>query len=249
MKEFLETLRTQRWDDHRYYHHSRINQSLHFVSAMSFIWAYTLLFSDPAAAALVAWFVAMTTRQAGHFFFEPRGYDEVNHATHEYKEEIKVGYNLRRKVVLMSIWALTPLLMLADPTLCGLLPAAPARRAFVHNVGDHLAGARRRRAAASAPSSCSSYGSADRTGVGDQDPHGSVPRHQALLQGAVPPAARRAGRPGPRTPSRLKQLTGQSAAQCAPRIVHGRRPPPAGIAHLGGRRQDAFDHQPKSASV
>ena len=28
IKNFLEQLRTQRWDDHRYYHHSRINQSL-----------------------------------------------------------------------------------------------------------------------------------------------------------------------------------------------------------------------------
>ena len=42
----------------------------------------------------------MTTRQSGRFFFEPRGYDHVNQATHEHKEEIKVGYNLRRKVVL-----------------------------------------------------------------------------------------------------------------------------------------------------
>ena len=105
MKEFLEALRVQRWDDHRYYHHSRINQSLHLVSALSFIVAYGLLFVDPAAAALLAWGVSMTTRQAGHFFFEPRGYDHVNRATHEHKEAIKVGYNLRRKLVLMSAWA------------------------------------------------------------------------------------------------------------------------------------------------
>jgi len=26
---FREALAEQRWDDHRYYHHSRINQSLH----------------------------------------------------------------------------------------------------------------------------------------------------------------------------------------------------------------------------
>jgi hypothetical protein len=37
----------------------------------------------------------MTTRQAGHFFFEPRGYDHVNEATHEHKEAIKVGYAAR----------------------------------------------------------------------------------------------------------------------------------------------------------
>jgi hypothetical protein len=40
MQSFLAELRTQRWDDHRYYHHSRINQSLHFLSAISFIVAY-----------------------------------------------------------------------------------------------------------------------------------------------------------------------------------------------------------------
>ena len=52
---FREQLRTQRWDDHRYYHHSRINQSLHFVSAFSFLVGYALLFVDPVAAALVGW--------------------------------------------------------------------------------------------------------------------------------------------------------------------------------------------------
>ena len=33
MNAFFKALQVQRWDDHRYYHHSRINQSLHFVSA------------------------------------------------------------------------------------------------------------------------------------------------------------------------------------------------------------------------
>src|SRR5689334_7432074 len=108
MPSFLKALEVQRWDDHRYYHHSRINQSLHLVSALSFLVSYVLLFTDPAAAALVGWLIAMTSRQAGHFFFEPKGYDEVNEATHEHKEDIKVGYNLKRKVVLMSIWAASP---------------------------------------------------------------------------------------------------------------------------------------------
>src|SRR5258708_30730829 len=53
IKNFREQLRTQRWDDHRYYHHSRINQSLHFVSAASFLIAYALLFVSPVAAALI----------------------------------------------------------------------------------------------------------------------------------------------------------------------------------------------------
>lgn len=136
MQSFLEALRTQRWDDHRYYHHSRINQTLHLVSALSFLTAYVLLFVNPVAAALVGWLVSMTSRQAGHFFFEPKGYDEVNHATHEHKEAIKVGYNLRRKVVLLSIWALSPALLWIDPTLFGIYDAHTSRDEFIGHVGE-----------------------------------------------------------------------------------------------------------------
>ena len=119
--KFREALREQRWDDHRYYHHSRINQALHLVSALSFLTAYVLVFFDPAVAALIGWLIAMTSRQAGHFFFEPKGYDHNNHATHDHKEEIKVGYNLQRKVVLLTIWALSPLVLFVDPTLFGIM--------------------------------------------------------------------------------------------------------------------------------
>jgi hypothetical protein len=135
MSDFLHDLRTQRWDDHRYYHHSRINQSLHLLSALSFLAAYGLLFSDPAAAGLLAWLVSMTSRQAGHFFFEPKGYDVVNHASHAHKEEIKVGYNLRRKVALMSVWALSPAMLLLEPGLFGLLEPASDAAGFWHNTG------------------------------------------------------------------------------------------------------------------
>ena len=77
----------------------------------------------------------MTSRQSGHFFFEPKGYDEVNQATHEHKEEIKVGYNLRRKVVLMTIWALSPLVLMAEPSLFGLLEPHTNSEGFIHNTG------------------------------------------------------------------------------------------------------------------
>jgi hypothetical protein len=76
----------------------------------------------------------MPLRQIGHFFFEPRDYDVVNEATHEHKEAIKVGYNLRRKVVLMAVWAGSPLLLVADPTLHGLLQAPAGWRGFADNV-------------------------------------------------------------------------------------------------------------------
>jgi hypothetical protein len=134
MQNFLDALRTQRWDDHRYYHHSRINQSLHLVSAISFLFAYVMMFKDPAIAALVGWLVAMTTRQAGHFFFEPRDYDAVNRASHEHKEEIKVGYNLQRKVVLLTTWALSPLPLLFDPTLFGIFTPHADAIGFVRHV-------------------------------------------------------------------------------------------------------------------
>ena len=134
MKNFLAALKTQRWDDHRYYHHSRINQTLHLVSALSFLTAYVLIFSDPAAAALIGWLAAMVSRQIGHFFFEPKDYDEVNQATHEHKEAIKVGYNLRRKVVLLSIWGLSPVVLYFDPTLFGIFVANDGV-AFVQKMG------------------------------------------------------------------------------------------------------------------
>lgn len=135
MNRFLQELRTQRWDDHRYYHHSRINQSLHLLSAISFVVAYGLLLVDPAWAALLAWTVSMTSRQAGHFFFEPRGYDEVNQATDAHKEAIKVGYNIRRKVVLLAVWALVPVILWLEPSLFGTIEAAVDVGGFLHDVG------------------------------------------------------------------------------------------------------------------
>src|SRR5246500_6038157 len=98
MHVFLAELSKQRWDDHRYYHHSRINQSLPLVSALSFLTAYVCIFTSPVAAVLIGWLVAMVTRQLGHFVFESKDYDQVNQATHAFKEDIKVGYNLRRKI-------------------------------------------------------------------------------------------------------------------------------------------------------
>jgi ferric iron reductase protein FhuF len=136
MSEFFKQLSIQRWDDHRYYHHSRINQSLHLVSAVSFVAAYVLLFKDPAMAALLAWLVSMTSRQAGHFFFEPKDYDVINQATHEYKEEIKVGYNLKRKVVLMAIWAASPILLMIDPSLMGFFEPHESLGEFVRHTGE-----------------------------------------------------------------------------------------------------------------
>lgn len=135
LSDFFQSLQIQRWDDHRYYHHSRINQSLHLLSALSFVLAYGMLYFDPVVAALIAWLVSMTSRQAGHFFFEPKGYDHVNQATHEHKEAIKVGYNLQRKVVLMSLWALAPVLVWIYPSVLGLFEPHHDHWTYVRHVG------------------------------------------------------------------------------------------------------------------
>lgn len=128
---FSEELNTQRWDDHRYYHHNRINQFLHLLSACCFLASYFYLFIDPVIAVMIGWLLAMALRQTGHFFFEPKTYDEVNDASHEYKESVKVGYNLFRKVILIAVWALAPAILLYSPSLFGLLDTD---QGFIYNT-------------------------------------------------------------------------------------------------------------------
>jgi len=132
--KFFEELHQQRWDDHRYYHHSRINQLLHLVSATCFLASYALVFVNPVAAVMAAWPLAMIVRQIGHFFFEPKTYDQVNQATHEYKENVKVGYNLRRKTVLLSIWAAAPVVLYLNPAFFGFFDPDEVARGFLYNL-------------------------------------------------------------------------------------------------------------------
>lgn len=131
----LETLREQRWDDHRYYHHSRINQFLHLISALSFIIAYVYLFINPVVSAYIAWLISMTTRQAGHFFFEPKDYDTYNQATQEHKEDIKIGYNLKRKRVLIACWLAVPLLAYFDAALFNFVMPDAAPDTLIDRIG------------------------------------------------------------------------------------------------------------------
>jgi hypothetical protein len=135
VNRYLETLATQRWDDHRYYHQSRINQTLHLISAISFLVAYVVLFFDPALAALIGWGISMVARQTGHYVFEPRGFDHVNQATDEHKEVIKVGYNMQRKNVLIAVWLLIPLVLWLQPPLFGLIEPATSVNGWLHDVG------------------------------------------------------------------------------------------------------------------
>ena len=135
MRDFWNRIQLLQWDDHRYYHQCRINQTLHLISAISFLAAYVLLFVDPALAGILGWLVGMVTRQSGHIFFEPRGYDHVNHASYEHKESIKVGYNMQRKAILISVWLSLPLLLYVSPGLFGLIQPASGFKGYVHDVG------------------------------------------------------------------------------------------------------------------
>jgi hypothetical protein len=134
MSRLSDMLRTQRFDDYRYYHQSTVNQTLHLISAVIFLACYALLFRDPALAGLVGW-LAMLTRQTGHFFFEPNGYDAVNDVSNEYKEAVKVGYNQTRKIVLLLVWGSTPLVLYVFPTLFGLIDAPAGQLGYIPHVG------------------------------------------------------------------------------------------------------------------
>jgi len=131
---FIEELRMQRWDDHRYYHHNRINQLLHLASSICFLVSYVWIFLDPVKAVLFGWVVAMVLRQIGHFFFEPKNFDAVNEASHEYKESVKVGYNLFRKLVLLSLWAVVSASLYFEPSMFGLFDVAEQARGFMYNL-------------------------------------------------------------------------------------------------------------------
>ena len=135
MHDFIAKIRTLQWDDHRYYHQCRINQTLHLISAISFLVAYLLLFIDPAVAGIIGWLVGMVTRQSGHIFFEPRGFDKINNATYSSKESIKVGYNMQRKAVLISVWLAVPVLIFASPGLFGFIEPSSTLEGYVHDVG------------------------------------------------------------------------------------------------------------------
>jgi hypothetical protein len=138
VNRFLKLLEVQRWDDHRFYHQSRINQTLHLISAISFLVAYAVLFVDPALAALIAWCISMVTRQTGHYVFEPRGFDTVNNVSDEHKEAIKVGFNMKRKTALLTVWVLIPAVLYVEPSLFGLIEPGLTQgglNGWAHDVG------------------------------------------------------------------------------------------------------------------
>ncbi|HVU01383.1 MAG TPA: hypothetical protein VHE30_06510 [Polyangiaceae bacterium] len=131
----VDELREQRWDDHRYYHRSRLNQSLHLLSAFCFLVTYGLLLKEPIQAAIFGWCIAMWPRQIGHFFFEPKGYDEINDISFEGKEEVKVGYNLQRKVLLFTAWLSVPIVLRTSAAASRLVLSLSGHILYTEQVG------------------------------------------------------------------------------------------------------------------
>ncbi|MGO8997015.1 MAG: hypothetical protein ACLQVI_27175 [Polyangiaceae bacterium] len=132
---FLEELREQRWDDHRYYHRSYVNQSLHLLSGCCFLTTYALIPINPFAASIFGWVIAMWPRQIGHVFFEPRGYDEINEVTFDEKESIKVGFNLQRKLLLFLAWLAVPLALRVSPSFFGAMTPWTDTATYLHSLG------------------------------------------------------------------------------------------------------------------
>lgn len=132
--KFFEELKQQHWDDFRYYHQNRINQSLHLFSAISFLISYALLFKDFTAAVFFGWFIAMVPRQIGHFVFEPHDFDKIHNVTDKYKESIKVGYNMNRKVILIAVWLGSTAFAYFNPTLLGTTQPYSNYSEFLDNL-------------------------------------------------------------------------------------------------------------------
>jgi hypothetical protein len=77
----------------------------------------------------------MVTRQSGHIFFEPRGFDAVNQTTYGHKETIKVGYNMRRKTVLIGVWLSLAAVLYLNRGLFGLIQPASGWAGYAHDLG------------------------------------------------------------------------------------------------------------------
>jgi hypothetical protein len=68
-------------------------------------------------------------------FFEPKGYDTANGVTFAKKEEIKVGFNLKRKGILFVAWLSVPLALVLSRSLFGLFPPFTEAHSYLHQLG------------------------------------------------------------------------------------------------------------------
>lgn len=116
MNAFIKEIQFQLQQDHDYYHNSLMNQSLHLFSGCLNITSMIILVSASFDQAMLLFLFSWTVRQSGHFFFEPKDFDEKANKTFEQKEEEKIGANLERKRFMIGglVLSLIGFLLLPD---------------------------------------------------------------------------------------------------------------------------------------
>jgi uncharacterized membrane protein YGL010W len=102
MNAVIEEIKFQLKQDHDYYHHSLLNQSLHFLSGVLNLIAIFLIASGSLAQGVALFMISWFTRQVGHFFLESKDFDFKLNKTFQQKEEEKVGANLERKRMMIA---------------------------------------------------------------------------------------------------------------------------------------------------
>ncbi len=58
----------------------------------------------------------------------------MNRATHEYKESVKVGYNLHRKIILLAVWILSPAILLINASMFGFFEMPLNAKGYLTNM-------------------------------------------------------------------------------------------------------------------
>ena len=231
----------QRWDDHRYYHHSRINQSLHLVSALELRVRLRLLFVDPAWPRCSAGCVVDDHAPGRPLLLRAARATTTStrRPTSTRKRSRSATTCAARSCCSSAVGAGAAGAAGSTATLLRPVRRRRSARRLVHDVGmvwlalgvggllfrtvQLFVIARR----------------ADRRWSWmTEDPHRPVPRHQALLEGAAAPAARRADRP---------DATGASAASQLRAVARSiSRRMPRRIDAVGQRRRRATTSRRRS---
>ena len=143
MRDFMAMLRTQRFDDYRYYHQSRINQTLHLIGAIIFLGCYALLFGD-AACGRTGRLARDVNPPDRSLLLRAQRLRRPQQRHQRIQGNIKIGYNQRRKIVLLIIWGMAPVTLFFFPTLFGIFSPPAGRFDFIRHAGAVWLGHRHR---------------------------------------------------------------------------------------------------------
>lgn len=113
----MEEIKFQLKQDHDYYHHSLLNQSLHFLSGIINLIAIYLLANSSLDKGVALFMLSWGTRQLGHFFWESKDFDHKVNKSFQEKEDEKVGANLERKKIMIAGLVLATIFFIISPDL------------------------------------------------------------------------------------------------------------------------------------